>query len=460
MAKKTTATHKTKVTAPPIKNWGGLIYTVVSAIIIIVGTYLAIRWAQGDWRLDENSDSLARETGLLHATSNPKGAEVYIDGKLTSVTDNTIYLSPGEYEVKISKDGYSSWYKHIIIEKALVSQTGATLYPYSPNITTITYTGVKNPLSSPDGSKILFYTDSASAKAKNGLYVLDVTNLSRSPQQICDDDLDYDLENATIIWSPDSNDILVFTPTKTFLLNTSRFVNLQATPDVSLQLDTTLAAWEQDLAAREQQYANKIPQIALQIIQAHAKNLFLSPDQTKILYTATGSATIPSGLITALPAPNSQPEIRTIEPNKLYIYDAYEDRNYYLEDTTATSSAKILLTNPVPLTTHNRFSPETARILRHLQTDALNSTIANFNDYYGTDITRAWIWLPDSTHLVSVHDRQIQIITYDGTNQTTIYSGPFIDHFLLPSTDNNSILILANFNPGSPDNIYAIELTK
>ena len=48
----------------PIKNWGGLIYTLISAVIIISGTYFAIRWAQGDFRVDESSSLLARETAL------------------------------------------------------------------------------------------------------------------------------------------------------------------------------------------------------------------------------------------------------------------------------------------------------------------------------------------------------------------------------------------------------------
>jgi hypothetical protein len=95
-----------------LRNWFGIIYSFTSTIIIIAGTYFAIRWAQGDFRLDQNQGQLASETGLLHATSTPKGAEVYIDGKLTSVTDNTIYLAPGEYEVVISKDGYSPWKKN------------------------------------------------------------------------------------------------------------------------------------------------------------------------------------------------------------------------------------------------------------------------------------------------------------------------------------------------------------
>ena len=444
---------------PRLRNWSGLIYTLFSALVIIGGTYLAIRWAQGDFRLDQNADLIARETGLLHATSTPKGAQVYIDGKLTSVTDNTIYLAPGEYDVVINKDGYSSWNKRIRIEKALVSQTNATLYPYSPSITSITYTGVSLPLVSPDGSKILFYTDTASAKNKNGLYVLDVSNTTRSPHQICDNDPDYNLEQAQYLWSPDSNEVLVVTDHKTFLLNTSNFVNLQAAPDVSLQLSTTLASWEEDLALREQQFAEKIPLAALDTIRENSRNMFLSPDKTKILYTATGEASIPDNLITALPAPNSQPQVRQLEPGKMYIYDSYEDRNYLLGDAIATDSAKMLLTTPVPLSSTPFGS--TQPIIHHsLRSDDLDQTLTNFQNYYGDHLTRLWNWMPDSTHLLAVIDQQIVLITYDGTNPTVIYSGPFQDDFALPATDNNSILILTTFNPDSPANFYAIELNK
>ena len=147
MAKKTAPPKKislpTQKDSPKIRNWAGIIYTIVSAIIIICGTYIAIRWANGDFRLDRSADLVATETGLLHATSTPKGAEVYIDGKLTSITDNTIYLSPGTYEVEIKMDGYSSWKKNILIEKSLVSQTNANLFPYSPSLSSLTFTGVQ-----------------------------------------------------------------------------------------------------------------------------------------------------------------------------------------------------------------------------------------------------------------------------------------------------------------------------
>ena len=60
MAKKTAPPKKislpTQKDPPKIRNWAGIIYTITSAIIIICGTYIAIRWANGDFRLDRSAD--------------------------------------------------------------------------------------------------------------------------------------------------------------------------------------------------------------------------------------------------------------------------------------------------------------------------------------------------------------------------------------------------------------------
>ena len=63
-------------------------------IFITGGTYLMIRYAQG---YRPTKTLTIRGTGLLSAGSFPSAAEVYIDGKLTTATDNTLNLNPGEY---------------------------------------------------------------------------------------------------------------------------------------------------------------------------------------------------------------------------------------------------------------------------------------------------------------------------------------------------------------------------
>lgn len=446
-----------------LRNWAGIIYTIASAIIISFGTYFTIRWAKGDFRLDQNADLISRETGILHATSNPKAAQVYINDKLTSATDNIIYLAPGEYQVVIQKDGYNSWQKNIKVEKGLVSQTNATLFPFSPNLTSLTFNGIQEPLPSPDGSKILFYTDTASIKSKNGLYIFDLNNSSKNIYQLTANNFDFPLSESNFLWSPDSSEILIITPNYTYLINSNSYTDLNSSPDVSLQLDNLFSSWEKELALRERQFLEKISPLALNTIFNHAQNIFISPDKTKILYTATASATLADNLIPALPARNSYPENRQLLPGSTYVYDGYEDKNYLIESSPLSQKdllpayKKIL--NP-SLTLAQLNTPTAPTIINQLKAEDFTTTLANFQTYYGHHSHQPWFWLSDSNHLVKIIDQQIIIINYDGSNYTPVYSGPFNDNFLLPHTNGNSLIILTSFSPDSPANLYAIELKK
>ncbi len=439
-----------------VHNWAGIIYTLLSAIIIILGTFIAIRWAKGDFRLDESSQVLSRETGLLHATSTPQGAQVYINDILTSATDNIIYLAPGEYNIRIQKDGYSPWVKKIKIEKSLVSAANAILFPYSPSLTSLTFTGVKNISVSPNKQKLIFYTDNISAKNKNGLYLLDLSNSSKSPTQITDNDQEFSLEEAKFIWSPDSNQVLVFSPERTFLLNVHSYTALQSSPSVAFQLSNILFGWEEEILAKEKQYLEKIPKIALQTILNQGVDFYLSNDNQKLLYTATGSAVLAENLIAPLPASNNYPEKRIFSPGEVYVYDSYEDKNFLL-DQESSQSGKHLLTavqNLTPMIT----KPVLGKSLQVKNNQ--NQTIENFNHYYGDYRTKGWQWLPNSTHLVKIKEDKVVITSYDSTNPTVIYSGDLKDNFVLPYPDGNKVLILTSFTPDSPANIYAIELKK
>jgi len=70
---------------------------ILLALLLI--TSLVVLYARG-YRLGfgKGTPSLAK-TGILHAVSNPKGAQVYINDHLTSATDNSINLTPGQDRV-------------------------------------------------------------------------------------------------------------------------------------------------------------------------------------------------------------------------------------------------------------------------------------------------------------------------------------------------------------------------
>jgi len=53
---------------------------------------------------------------VLDIKSEPKDAEIEIDGVFAGTTPRTKRLAPGEYKIKISRNGYKSWEKKIIVE--------------------------------------------------------------------------------------------------------------------------------------------------------------------------------------------------------------------------------------------------------------------------------------------------------------------------------------------------------
>jgi hypothetical protein len=102
-----------------------LLYPIFSAVILIAGTYVAIQFAKGSLRV--SPDGIVKGSGLLAASSDPKGAQLLIDGRLISATDDTIYLDPKTYRVEMSKDGYTTWTKNMTLAAEEVTQANARL---------------------------------------------------------------------------------------------------------------------------------------------------------------------------------------------------------------------------------------------------------------------------------------------------------------------------------------------
>ncbi len=70
---------------------------------------------------DEKETVASRSGGqsnmaVLDISSEPKDAEIEIDGAFAGTTPRTKRLNPGEYKIKISKNGYKSWERKIKVE--------------------------------------------------------------------------------------------------------------------------------------------------------------------------------------------------------------------------------------------------------------------------------------------------------------------------------------------------------
>ncbi len=98
----------------------------------------------------------------------------------------------------------------------------------------------------------------------------------------------------------------------------------------------------------ERQLLVKFPEEIIQYATASAKNVYISPDKKKLLYTAKAQYTLPNDIIPPIPATNTQPEERTLQESGVYVYDSEEDKNFRVgtetnqEDLMAKSSKTTL----------------------------------------------------------------------------------------------------------------------
>lgn len=386
---------------------------VAIIVFLIVGTIMVILYGKGyTFNFGDGKIGISG-TGLLAATSQPDGAGIYINSHLTSATNNTVSLPPGEYDVKISKSGYSSWNKKVKIEKEVVSSAYAFLIPTAPKLNNVTQMGVGNPVMDPTRTKIAYTVSSLDDSRKNGIYILDmglrpILTLQSSSSQIADDTID-NFSKATLAWSPDAKELVAtisagLNTSTTYLLKTGFNENPQ---DITTTLMSVEAIWKEQKEALDKSQLLGFKTTLQNLIKENFTDLSWSEDETKILYTASRSADLPLIITPPLIGANPTPEARQINEGSVYVYDIKEDKNFKISDSSTSSLS----------------------------------------------------WLADSKHLIYVADRKIQIMDYDGQNRITVYAGPFVDNHVFSWPDSSKLLILTDLgNSNTPPNLYTIGL--
>lgn len=400
-----------------------IIIYIATVLLLLLATVAVILYGKGyNFNFGGGKIGLLA-TGLLAATSQPDGAGIYINNHLTSATNNTVGLSPGEYDIKIVKSGYFPWQKKIKIEKEVVSSAYALLIPTAPKLDNVTYLGVSGPVLDPTRTKIAYTVSSSDDPRKNGVYILDmglrpVLTLQSSSSQIVDNTID-NFSNALLSWSPDAKELVatisaVPSISTTYLLKTGFNQNPQ---DVTATLEAVNASWNEQKKNQDTSSLFGLKAKLQSLIKENFKILSWSEDETKILYTATASASLPLIINPPLIGTNSQPETRTLNKGSVYVYDIKEDKNFKILDSMPSAQ-----------------SP-----------DFINSFPLN--------------WFSDSKHLIYVADKKIIIMDYDGQNKTTVYAGPFMDGYVFSWPDASKILILTDLgNPTINPNLYTIGL--
>ena len=398
---------------------------IISALILVfmlAATTLVVLYGKG-YRFDFGKGGANLSgTGLLVATSSPDGAQVFVNGHLTTATANTINLAPGTYDVKITKEGYLPWEKTLVIKNEVVTKADALLFPTAPKLESITNLGAQNPVLDPSHTKIA-YTVASQSAVKNGVYILDTTarpilTLQSSSSQIINDTLN-SFSKAKLQWSPDGSELLASIPgissATTYLLQTNGFN--QNPQDVTETMASVNADWNKQKADKEKALTDALPKSLKLIVLSDFKIIDWSADETKILYIASQSAEMPIIISPRLIGTDSTAEVRNIQKGQVYVYDIKEDRNYKIVDSLPDED-NLDIYSPTPL-----------------------------------------MWFPDSKHLIYNHSKRIDIMEYDAANQITVYAGPFIDSYVFPWSDGSRIGILTDLgNPNSAPNLYTVDL--
>jgi len=410
-----------------------------SLIFVILATFIIGTLARG-YRFDFKEKSL-KPTGLLVANSIPNGAQVWIDSKLKTATNQTIALPPGQYKVEIKKPGYSTWEKNLQINKEIAVTTDAHLFPLAPDLKALGFTGIINPNLSPDGTKVVYFIPPADTTASPsseittapiaidplkeiGVGIINLTEKtlksSFKPRILAKTRPDFNFDQATIEWSPDSRKILLTiiqdNDKKYFILDVNQTYDFTILPIINTppaQVLKTIAKWQNERELEKKGLFSKLPEAMKTILKEKCQNVTFSPTETKILYQAAEAIKIPEKLITKeIISASTQKEERNLVAKNWYVYDLKEDKNFLILKEENSKKTQIR-------------------------------------------------WFPTSKHLLLVEKgKKIEIVEYDGTNRITVYAGPFENDFVFPFPSGKSLLISTSLNSNKEKfpHLYAISL--
>ena len=389
------------------KDQKSLQITTTILFLIIVITYLITSYAKG-YRLNLQKGISFKATGILSATSKPKASSVYINDHLVTATDDTINLSPGEYEIKILKDGYTPWIKTITLKKETVFQTDTHLFRITPDIRSVTLSGAINPIISNDNTKIIYAVASASASKNNGLYQYDLSNtilpLNKSqPKQIATNFHNIDWSKFEFQFSPDNKELIATSPSNhiSYLINLEEPINYQNLKDITLNKNILLETWKDQELTQIQENIKKLPEIFKNFISTDsAKNILFTNEFDKVLYLSKADYQLDNNLISPPPSQSTQKQQRQIKKDFFYVYNIKDDTNFEI-------GHKNEILNP--------------------------------------------LWLPASNNILFINEDKIKIVDYDGTNKNTLFGNKFQTNFITSKTDGNEIIIFDN-------NLYALNI--
>ena len=204
-----------------------------------------------DWNPPQNGKMIV-QTGGLFLKTEPKQANIYLNEKLSKKTDFFFgsalieNLLPKEYNIKISKDGYSSWEKKLTIkEKGVTEGKRILLIPENINFNDVGK-GIENFWPSPDDKKIVLKEASTGTNSRWSLKLYD---LEKNVKSHLISEIEVYSKGADFLkleWSEDSKEIylsvIIREQEKSFVIKPDKSpVTLTSKVTIQLPKDTIVS---------------------------------------------------------------------------------------------------------------------------------------------------------------------------------------------------------------------------
>lgn len=401
------------------------LFTLFSLILIGLIAGAAIFLAKG-YRYQSDTGTFSG-TGIISVSSLPDQASVYLDGHLTTATDDNITsLPPKGYKVRIVKEGYIPWEKDIAVNAGLVSEIKATLYRSIPTIYPITYSGVDYALLSPDNLKLMYIIPNGlegglAAERKSGIWVwvmasqngLGFASGEVQRQIVQSNGVDY--SQAKYRWSPDSSQIFVDLPDRKLLLDTNRLNDVPR--DITANYQATLKSWDQTEAQTRLTKLNQINDAALRKTASDSAILKWSVDETQVLYTDN-------------------------------------EGNYKVNDLTLGKQYDL------PKASSYSFLPDSKHLVMVERDEDKVGNQAPVNGQNPANKAPK----PSPSGNLTIKEQfaqtRISIIEIDGNNKAEIYYGSVEPNVIVPWPDNSRLVVISSLptQTASQPNLYGINL--
>ena len=144
-----------------------IIFLILSAVIFSI-----IAYARG-YRFDFKDKTIS-STGILAISSSPKAAKVFINEDLKGVTDLNVTLPPGNYTVEITKEGYISYKRSVVLKGEIVETIDPILFPINPSLSPLSNLGIVNAVRVAQSDNIVLISENENET--DGIYLFDASS--------------------------------------------------------------------------------------------------------------------------------------------------------------------------------------------------------------------------------------------------------------------------------------------